>query len=161
MCNVYYSSVLLLYYCHRAKAQLQFNKYIHSVIPAAALVYLEARHRISPLLLQPLSGSLQAKFYLCSGKQTPTTWIMASGCRPILEAEITVSIPWIVLSYLEHIYTDTGLIHIIRWLKSPIVSRPYRPKMASWASPWSSFWKQWDIWIPIWLRASFYLKSFD
>jgi hypothetical protein len=26
VCNVCYLSVLLLYYCHRAKAQLQFNK---------------------------------------------------------------------------------------------------------------------------------------
>jgi hypothetical protein len=27
VCNVCYLSVLLLYYCHRTKAQLQFNKY--------------------------------------------------------------------------------------------------------------------------------------
>jgi hypothetical protein len=26
LCNVCYLSVLLLYYCHRAKTQLQFNK---------------------------------------------------------------------------------------------------------------------------------------
>jgi hypothetical protein len=29
VCNVCYLSVLLLYYFHRAKAQLQFNKYIY------------------------------------------------------------------------------------------------------------------------------------
>jgi hypothetical protein len=29
VCNVCYLSVVLLYYCHRAKAQLQFNKYIY------------------------------------------------------------------------------------------------------------------------------------
>jgi hypothetical protein len=29
MCNVCYLSVVLLYYCHRVKAQLQFNKYIY------------------------------------------------------------------------------------------------------------------------------------
>jgi hypothetical protein len=28
-CNVCYLSVVLLYYCHRAEAQLQFNKYIY------------------------------------------------------------------------------------------------------------------------------------
>jgi hypothetical protein len=28
VCNVCYLSVVLLYYCHRVKAQLQFNKYI-------------------------------------------------------------------------------------------------------------------------------------
>jgi hypothetical protein len=29
VCNVCYLSVLLSYYCHRAKTQLQFNKYIY------------------------------------------------------------------------------------------------------------------------------------
>jgi hypothetical protein len=29
VCNVCYLSVLLLYYCHRAKAQLPFNLYIY------------------------------------------------------------------------------------------------------------------------------------
>jgi hypothetical protein len=28
LCNVCYLSVVLLYYCHRVKAQLQFNKYL-------------------------------------------------------------------------------------------------------------------------------------
>jgi hypothetical protein len=28
LCNVCYLSVVLLYYCHRVKAQLQFNKYV-------------------------------------------------------------------------------------------------------------------------------------
>jgi hypothetical protein len=28
VCNVCYLSVVLLYYCHRVKVQLQFNKYI-------------------------------------------------------------------------------------------------------------------------------------
>jgi hypothetical protein len=28
VCNVCYLSVVLLYYCHQVKAQLQFNKYI-------------------------------------------------------------------------------------------------------------------------------------
>jgi hypothetical protein len=32
VCNVCYLSVLLLYYCHRAKAQVQFNKYIYIYI---------------------------------------------------------------------------------------------------------------------------------
>jgi fatty acid desaturase len=31
VCNVCYLSVLLLYYCHRAKAQLHFNKYIYKI----------------------------------------------------------------------------------------------------------------------------------
>jgi hypothetical protein len=29
VCNVFYLSVVLLYYCHRVKAKLQFNKYIY------------------------------------------------------------------------------------------------------------------------------------
>jgi hypothetical protein len=29
VCNVCYLSVVLLYYCHRAEAQVQFNKYIY------------------------------------------------------------------------------------------------------------------------------------
>jgi hypothetical protein len=29
--NVFYLSVVLLYYCHRAEAQLQFNIYIYSL----------------------------------------------------------------------------------------------------------------------------------
>jgi hypothetical protein len=29
VCNLYYLSVVLLYYCHRVKAQLHFNKYIY------------------------------------------------------------------------------------------------------------------------------------
>jgi hypothetical protein len=29
VCNVCYLSVVLLYYCHRVKAQSQFNKYIY------------------------------------------------------------------------------------------------------------------------------------
>jgi hypothetical protein len=29
MCNVCYLFVVSLYYCHRVKAQLQFNKYIY------------------------------------------------------------------------------------------------------------------------------------
>jgi hypothetical protein len=29
VCNVCYLYVVLLYYCHRIKAQLQFNKYIY------------------------------------------------------------------------------------------------------------------------------------
>jgi hypothetical protein len=29
VCNVCYLSVVLLYYCHRVKAQFQFNKYIY------------------------------------------------------------------------------------------------------------------------------------
>jgi hypothetical protein len=29
VCNVCYLSVVLLYYCHRVKVQLQFNKYIY------------------------------------------------------------------------------------------------------------------------------------
>jgi hypothetical protein len=28
VCNMYYLSVVLLYYCHRVKAQFQFNNYI-------------------------------------------------------------------------------------------------------------------------------------
>jgi hypothetical protein len=32
MCNLCYLSVVLLYYCHRVKAQLQFNKYIYIYI---------------------------------------------------------------------------------------------------------------------------------
>jgi hypothetical protein len=32
VCNVCYLSVVLLYYCHRAKAQLQFNRYIYIYI---------------------------------------------------------------------------------------------------------------------------------
>jgi hypothetical protein len=31
VCNVCYLSVLLLYYCHRAKVQLQFNVYTYTV----------------------------------------------------------------------------------------------------------------------------------
>jgi hypothetical protein len=31
VCNVCYLSVVLLYYCHWVKAQLQFNKYIHVI----------------------------------------------------------------------------------------------------------------------------------
>jgi hypothetical protein len=34
VCNVCYFSVVFLYYCHRAGAQLQFNKYIYSVHPS-------------------------------------------------------------------------------------------------------------------------------
>jgi hypothetical protein len=29
LCNVCYLDVVLLYYCHRVKAPLQFNKYIY------------------------------------------------------------------------------------------------------------------------------------
>jgi hypothetical protein len=29
VCNVCYLSVVLLYYCHRPEAQLQFNKYVY------------------------------------------------------------------------------------------------------------------------------------
>jgi hypothetical protein len=29
VCNVCHFSVVLLYYCHRVKAQLQFNKYMY------------------------------------------------------------------------------------------------------------------------------------
>jgi hypothetical protein len=32
VCNVCYLSVILLYYCHRVKAQLQFNIYIYIYI---------------------------------------------------------------------------------------------------------------------------------
>jgi hypothetical protein len=34
VCNVCYFSVVLLYYCHRVKAQLQYNKYIYIARPA-------------------------------------------------------------------------------------------------------------------------------
>jgi hypothetical protein len=30
VCNMCYLPVVLLYYCHRAEAQLQFNKYIYT-----------------------------------------------------------------------------------------------------------------------------------
>jgi hypothetical protein len=30
VCNVCYLSIVLLYYCHRAEVQLQFNKYIYN-----------------------------------------------------------------------------------------------------------------------------------
>jgi hypothetical protein len=36
VCNVCYLSVVLLYYCHWAKAQLQFNIYIYSSIHRSA-----------------------------------------------------------------------------------------------------------------------------
>jgi hypothetical protein len=36
VCNVCYLSVVLLYYCHRAKAQLQFNKYIYIYVKFAS-----------------------------------------------------------------------------------------------------------------------------
>jgi hypothetical protein len=32
VCNMCYLSVVLLYYCHRAEAQLQINKYIYIYI---------------------------------------------------------------------------------------------------------------------------------
>jgi hypothetical protein len=43
VCNVCCLSVLLLYYCHRAKAQLQFNIYIYIYIPnhsVAGCIYI-------------------------------------------------------------------------------------------------------------------------
>jgi hypothetical protein len=33
VCNMCYLSVVFLYYCHRVKAQLQFNKYIYIYFP--------------------------------------------------------------------------------------------------------------------------------
>jgi hypothetical protein len=38
VCNVCYLSAVLLYYCPRAEAQLQFNKYIHIYIYIIGIV---------------------------------------------------------------------------------------------------------------------------
>jgi hypothetical protein len=46
VCNVCYLSVVLLYYCHRAEAQLQFNKYIYIYIlqgPQASQCFIGTR----------------------------------------------------------------------------------------------------------------------
>jgi hypothetical protein len=56
VCNICYLSVVLLYYCHQAEAQLQINKYIYIyiyififIVPYEVLcyfVYANADHRV-------------------------------------------------------------------------------------------------------------------
>jgi hypothetical protein len=49
VCNMCYLTTVLLYYCHRAEAQLQFNKYIYNTSLPPNMLH------VSPISFAPIT----------------------------------------------------------------------------------------------------------
>jgi hypothetical protein len=80
VCNVRYLSVVLLYYCHRVKAQLQFNIYLYIYIYKAGWVGGFIHIRIMPSFTSSNEHAIQISAkQLCSG--TLSSVMLQKGYR--------------------------------------------------------------------------------